>query len=74
MATYKKINSEIQVKEINGKRWICKKVELKENIKKTEYDFIDIDGKLWKKIRLFTSNDLKNEKIAGKSQYLDDKI
>lgn len=74
MATNNQFNANTQVKEINGKRWVCEKISLGDQI---HSDFVDnADGKVWRKIRPYISNDTKrsgDDYIAGTSQELDDK-
>lgn len=76
MATSKQFNAKIQVKELNGKRWVCQIVDDFTQEPKSE-DFIDnSDGKLWRKIRPYRANDtlrVGDDYIAGTSQELDDK-
>jgi len=75
MATRKNVNSHIQVKEINNKRWICQRVIMTETTKVADYDFLDnADGKLWKKIRPLKKHEYKNPDLSGITQYYDDKI
>ena len=59
MATRKNVNATVQVKEFNGKRWICTRVVLSATTTFEDYDFIDNgDGFPWKIIRQWKANDL----------------
>lgn len=72
MATKNKVNSKLQVKTINGQRWICEEIELTPEVAIGTWDFVsESDGHAWKKIRPWKPRDLENKNIAGQSQ--DDK-
>lgn len=69
MGTYRKVNAVNQVKEVNGKRWICKRVTMTDSTKNMDYDFMDnADGKLWKMIRPWKPTDLLCDCIAGQGK------
>jgi hypothetical protein len=72
MATRRKINSNTQVKIINGQRWVCQRVFLNEENPSPQFDFVDnADGLPWKKLRLWKFAETRDTKLAG--QHLDDK-
>jgi hypothetical protein len=72
MSTKRRINSENQVKLINGQRWICQRVVITETTKIGDYDFIhESDGYAWKKIRPWKFSETRDKTLAG--QHFDDK-
>ncbi len=74
MSTDRKINYKYQVKELNGKRWVCVEVQPEWISNYSMYDFVcPNDSRLWKKIRPWSHFDLEDRNIAGQSQYFDDK-
>lgn len=74
MATKRHLNADKQIKEINGQRWICEKINPND---KKNGDFLDnADGLIWRKIKPLKSfmTKKKDEYIPGTSQSLDGKI
>ena len=69
MATRRKVNSNYQVKTINGQRWLCQRIFLTDSTQIGDYDFIhESDGLPWKKIRPWKSKELRDSDLAGQSQ------
>ena len=68
MATRNKINSHEQIKELNNKLWICQRIIMTETTTIADYDFPDESGRLWKKVRPASAQDLNNPDLAGQSQ------
>jgi hypothetical protein len=72
MATRRKVNTNQQVKTINGQRWLCERVFLTDTTQIGDYDFIhESDGLPWKKIRPWKFIETRNTSLAG--QHQDDK-